>query len=172
MYRCNCLMSTQFQAGTQHPSSLVLKKLSFLKKILKHQDSLELLGSLGKAKELSIDSINDAVEFVKTVMYSGRKDESLVDTRARLYKAMKAKSSQPLPPDPDSMHQAILRVHYQLYHWLRLAQKSIPSRDAGELVGQGASRKVTALVSEGKPNNRGSGCIPWKLFGATPFRLA
>ena len=58
-------------------------------------------------------------------MYSGRRDESYVDTRVRLYKAMKTKSSQSLPPDPDSIHQAVRRVHYQVYYWLRFAEKSI-----------------------------------------------
>ena len=37
---------------------------------------------------------------------------------------------------------------------------------------RGASNKVRALVSEGEPNNGGSGCIPGKFFGATPSRLA
>eukprot|EP00794_Sanderia_malayensis_P021307 gene21307-biopygen16343 len=100
-------------------------KVKILKKIMKHQDSLDLLRSLGGSKELSMQSIKDVMVFVQTVMYSGRKDESYVDTRVRLYKAMKTKSSQSLPPDPDSMQQAVRRVHYQVYHWLRFAEKSV-----------------------------------------------
>ena len=48
------------------------------------------------------------------------------------------------------------------------------SRQGRRSVGRarGASRKVRALVSEGEPKNGGSGCIPVKFFGATPFRLA
>ena len=81
-------------------------KVKILKKIMKHQDSLDLSSSLGESKELSMQSIKDVMVFVQTVMYSGRKDESYVDTRVRLYKAKKMKSSQSLPPDPDSMRQA------------------------------------------------------------------
>ena len=43
----------------------------------------------------------------------------MVETRIRLYKAMKTKSSQALPPDPDSMTEAIKRMHFKTYYWLR-----------------------------------------------------
>ena len=98
-------------------------KVKILKKIMKHQDSLDLSSSLGESKELSMQSIKDVMVFFQTVMYSGRKDESYVrmfiryvDTRVCLYKAMKMKSSQSLSPDPDSMRQAVIRVYYQVYH--------------------------------------------------------
>ena len=100
-------------------------KFKLLKKVMKNQDSLDHLSSLGESKELDLQSIKDIMVFVQTVMYSGRRDESYVDTRVRLYKAMKTKSSQSLPPDPDSIHQAVRRVHYQVYYWLRFAEKSI-----------------------------------------------
>ena len=50
-----------------------------------------------------------------------------MQTRIRLYQAMKMKSSQALPPDPDSAKQAILRIHYQVYYWLRYALKTVPA---------------------------------------------
>ena len=68
-------------------------KVKLLKKIMKHQDSLDLLSSLGESKELNMQNVKDVMVFVQTVMYSVRKDESYVDTRVRLYKAMKTKSS-------------------------------------------------------------------------------
>ena len=43
----------------------------------------------------------------------------MVQTRVRLYKNQKMKGSQSLPPDPDSLKQAILRINHQLYYWLR-----------------------------------------------------
>ncbi len=74
-----------------------------------------------------MQSIKDVIVFVQTAMYSGRKDESYVDTNFRLYKAMKMKSSKLLPPDPDSMQQAVRRVYYQVYPWFRFAEKSVQS---------------------------------------------
>ena len=38
---------------------------------------------------------------------------------------MKTKLSLALPPDPDSVQQAMLRVHYQTYYWLRFADDRI-----------------------------------------------
>ena len=61
----------------------------------------------------------------KIVLYKGRFQESLVETQIRLYKALKTKSSGGLPPDPDSLTQAILRVHLQSYYWLQFQQKGI-----------------------------------------------
>ena len=42
-------------------------------------------------------------------------------------------------------------------------------RDAGVLVGQGASRKVRALVSEGKPKNGGWGASTGNLLVPCPL---
>ena len=38
---------------------------------------------------------------------------------------MKTKALQTLPPDPKSIEQAILRIHHQLYYWLRSDTKYI-----------------------------------------------
>ena len=38
---------------------------------------------------------------------------------------MKTKTLLTLPPDPKSMEQAILRIHHQLYYWLRFDTKEI-----------------------------------------------
>ena len=48
-----------------------------------------------------------------------------MQTRVKLYKALKTKSSKALPPDPDSLRQALLRVHYQVYYWLGYKKKII-----------------------------------------------
>ena len=78
-----------------------ISKIRALKKLMKDNSKLELFDSLGK------------------VLYNGIENESLVETRIRLYKAMKTKSSQALPPDPDSMTEAIKRMHFQTYYCLR-----------------------------------------------------
>ena len=82
-----------------------------------------------------MQNVKDVMVFVQTVMYSGRKDESYFDTRVRLYKAIKTKSSQSLPPDPESMQQAFRRVHYEVYYWLRFAEKSVQTISLETTVG-------------------------------------
>ncbi len=90
MFHSIYLIFTQSRGVTLPPSFMVsgLGKVEILKKIMKHRDSLDLLSSLEESEELSMHSIKDVMVFVQTVMYSGRKDEPYVDTRARLYKAM------------------------------------------------------------------------------------
>eukprot|EP00795_Rhopilema_esculentum_P011083 gene11083-biopygen13452 len=66
-------------------------RVKLLKKVMKNQGSLDLLSSLVESKELDLQSIKDIIVFVQTVMYSGRRDESYVDTRVLLYKDMKTK---------------------------------------------------------------------------------
>ena len=100
-------------------------KIKVLKKLKKQQNSLHLLRSVGQTDTLSDQDIIDATKFVQTVLYSGKESETLVETRIRLYKAMKTKSSQSIPPDPDSLRQALLRVHYQVYNWLRFDTKMV-----------------------------------------------
>ena len=59
----------------------------------------------------------DVEKFIQTVSYSGKEGETLTETRVRLYKQMKTKTSQSWPPDEKSMLQAIKYVHYQVYYW-------------------------------------------------------
>ena len=40
------------------------------------------------------------MKFIQTVMYSGKDDESYVETRVRLYRQQATKSSLTLPPPP------------------------------------------------------------------------
>ena len=56
-------------------------------------------------------------EFIRTAVYTGKSNEDYVDTRVRLYKNLKVKSSMPLPPDPLSVIQVIRRAHHQAYTW-------------------------------------------------------
>ena len=38
---------------------------------------------------------------------------------------MKSKSSSSIPPDPDSVEQAIRRANYQVFHWVRCCEVNI-----------------------------------------------
>ena len=54
--------------------------------------------------------------FIQTVCYSGKEEDSLTETRVRLYKQMNIKTSQSLPPDEKSMLQTIKSIHYEVYY--------------------------------------------------------
>ena len=77
-------------------------------------ESLELLNGLGDSESVSDQLEKSVMEFIQLLCYSGKKDESYVDTRVRLYKNMKVKSSSTLPPDLKSLNQHIRRVNFQL----------------------------------------------------------
>ena len=53
-------------------------------------------------------------KLIQTVCYSGKEEDTVTDTRVRLYKQMNIKTSQSLPPDEKSMLQAIKSIHYEV----------------------------------------------------------
>ena len=55
-------------------------------------------------------------KFIQTVCHSGKEEDSLTETRVRLYKQMDIKTSQSLPPDKKLMLQAIKSIHYEVYY--------------------------------------------------------
>ena len=59
----------------------------------------------------------DLQEFVRTVIYGGKQKETYVQTRTRLYKRMKNKSSLGLPPDQDYLLLHLRRAHLQSLIW-------------------------------------------------------
>ena len=93
-------------------------KMKVLNKCKKEPKLLSLLNDLGAADGLPAQ-YKDIVEFIRTACYAGTRGESLVETRVRLYQKQKVKTSQSLPPDPDSMKQAVLRINHQLFYWTR-----------------------------------------------------
>ena len=95
-------------------------KIKVLKKCIDNPDKLQELASLGIEKTITAKTISSVQRFIQFMCYSGKDDEDLVETRVRLYKKMKVKSSQSLPPDPKSIEQAIKRIHYQLYSWMQV----------------------------------------------------
>ena len=98
-----------------------------LQKCLKDNSAVASLERLGESAYFNPKGFNDVIKFIQTICYSGKPIETLVETRVRLYKNQKVKGSVSLPADPDSMKQAILRVHHQLYYWLRLDIEMIES---------------------------------------------
>ena len=53
-------------------------------------------------------------KFFQTVCYSRKEEDSLTETRVRLYRQMNIKTSQSLPPDEKSMLQAIKSINYEV----------------------------------------------------------
>ena len=45
--------------------------------------------------------MQSAKEFIRSVVYAGESSENYVDTRVRIYKNLKRKTSMAIPPDPD-----------------------------------------------------------------------
>ena len=78
--------------------------------------------------------MTDGIEFVRRVIYKGKAKEDYVTTRLRLYKASISKSTASIPPDPDSLLQALKRVHAIVYVWIRSHETHIdhiPYRECG-----------------------------------------
>ena len=87
-------------------------------KIMKDNSLLQNIENLGK-DSIHDNIIENALSFVQTVLYGGNKNESYVETRVRLFRNLKTKSSIDLPADPDSMTEEIKRCHLQSYVWRR-----------------------------------------------------
>ena len=58
-----------------------------------------------------------AKEFIRSVVYAGESLENYVDTKVRIYKNVKRKTSMAILPDPDSVEFAIKRAHLQTFTW-------------------------------------------------------
>ena len=102
-------------------------KVKVLKKIQKDPDQLLLIKNVGAERTLDKETMELAAEFVRKVIYNGRPTEDYIDTWVRLYKSSGSKSTLMIPPDPDSLAQAIKRAHYQVYIWLRSNETYIKS---------------------------------------------
>ena len=56
---------------------------------------------------------------------NGNKRESYLQTRMRLYQQQKEKSSMSLPPDPDSLLQALKRAQMQTLLWQQCGEIAV-----------------------------------------------
>ena len=95
-------------------------KKSAFQKLLKNVELCSLLHNLRNIDPLQEQDINDLKVFVQTALYSGKKSESYVETRARLYDQQKNKTSTNLPPDPDSLLQDLRRKQLQVLIWQQM----------------------------------------------------
>ena len=94
-----------------------------MKTKLDETQNCALLDGLGKASSIAENSIEKTKELIRTVFYSGRLTETYVETRMRMYKNLKVKSSSSIPPDPHSVEKVIKNVTYQVFQWLHSTEK-------------------------------------------------
>ena len=121
---CNILPAFHSLTGcdtTSHPFGV--GKIKPFKKMLKlgKECLLEELGtSIGPVGEL-----HDATKFLQTVLYPGKDDEDIVQTRVRMYEKMKEKCSSKLIPDPNSSSHHLKRADLQTYIWRQCMRREI-----------------------------------------------
>ena len=104
-------------------------KVKTFKKFMSSPDNLTLLKDFGKKENICAKTIELAKDFIKSIVYSGRKNESYVDSRVRIYQNLKRKTSMAIPPDPDSVVNAIKRAHLQTFTWLSCCHQNIIALD-------------------------------------------
>ena len=90
--------------------------LKVFKKCLSGKEKLRLLNTIGVSWKVSDMAVKNVEKFIQSVYYSGKKEESLTEIRLRLYRQVKTKTSQSLPPDEKSMLEAIKCILYYLYY--------------------------------------------------------
>ena len=87
---CEYLLSFHAVTGCDTTSYLFnVGKVRTFRKLLSYPANSYLLKSLEQVQPLSNDDVSDLMKFVQTVMYSGQKEESYLNTRVRLYKQQK-----------------------------------------------------------------------------------
>eukprot|EP00794_Sanderia_malayensis_P014584 gene14584-biopygen11679 len=91
-----------------------------------------MLKPLGQDRNLDDQSVEEVKEFIRKIVYNSAAEETYVQTRINIYRNMKCKSSLSLPPDPDSVREAIKRVHYQVFTWIHCCKVTIEDIPADE----------------------------------------
>ena len=122
-----------------------VSKIKVLKKLMKDNSKLKRLDSLGETVVLIPEGFPR-----KNVLYNSKENEILVETRIRIYKSMKTKSSQALAPDPDSINQAIRRMHFPTFFWLRFNGRLPKDIDCSKICWENDGETVVPLWFTGK----------------------
>ena len=76
--------------------------------------------------------MKSAKEFVCSVVHAGKSSENYVDTRFRICKNLKRKTSLAIPPDPDSVELPIKRAHLETFKCLYSCKQMIQTLDQEE----------------------------------------
>ena len=120
--------------GTKHPQIYAVTgcdTTSFLhaagKLFLKTAliEKLRLLNPTSGSCKVSDTAVKDVKKFIQTICYSGKEEESLTETKVRLYEQMKTKTRLSLPLHGKSMLHAIKNIHYEIYDGSRVDEAII-----------------------------------------------
>ena len=91
---------------------------------MRSRGEFQLLKTLGSSLE-SYRNIKSAKRFYHTVMYNGKDDETITDTRVRYYQNQKVKTSTYLISDERSIDQHLLRSDLQCLIWLQCTEQNM-----------------------------------------------
>ena len=89
-------------------------------KCLNGKEKLRFLNIIDVSCSVSDTTVEDVEKVIQIVCYTGREEESFIETMVRLYKQMKTKTSQSLALEEKSMLQAIKCIHYQAFYSSRV----------------------------------------------------
>ena len=73
----------------------------------------------------SESNVQQASELFQTVLYSGKKDETITQTRCRMYTKQMIKSSANLIPDVSSAMEHLKRAVLRTYIWKQCTDQNI-----------------------------------------------
>ena len=104
--------------SSQHRESESVQKM-------RSRGEFQLLKTLGSSLE-SYRNIKSAKRFYHTVMYNGKDDETITDTRVLYYQNQKVKTSISLISDERSIDQHLLRSDLQCLIWLQCTEQILP----------------------------------------------
>ena len=87
-------------------------KIKVLKKCVNSKEKMKLSQDVGVPSSINEKTFGKVSKFIQTMCYTGKEDESVKETRVRIYKQLKTKTSQSIPTDEQSMLQAIKKIRY------------------------------------------------------------
>ena len=121
---CNILPAYHSLIGCDTTSYAAKRgKVRPLNKLIKRkrEELLETFGSLANPES----NLEAAEELFKTMLYSGKKNESVTETTCRMYSEQKTKSSMNLIPDKSSLLEHLKRSNLQIYIWKQCTEQNI-----------------------------------------------
>ena len=104
-------------------------KVKPLKKAMKN-NKMNLLDNFG-ALEYG-NEMTKAEKFLQTMMYGGKENETIVQTRCKMYERQKQKNSSSLIPDESSVLEHLKRAKYQSIIWNQCQKRDIIYPDPEE----------------------------------------
>ena len=134
-----------------------------------------MIQSSGQVESLTDEVIEVVKQFIQTIIYNGSLNKSFVESRVRLCKNLKKKTSAAIPADPDSTLQEIKRVHLQSFICLRCIDPIIPILDVrqfGWTVSNENRVKPVWFVGHQLPPSLRRSCQKRKGTSGRPLRNA